>query len=201
MSDELDFLDDVSQVEPSGDLMAKLSEYVEFHTKYSKAIKILETRLKNGKKFIAEIEDDFIPALMQEASMKEFKTTSFTIKIKSFIRGTIPSQTAIDKAEGEKSEELIERRDLAFSWLMDNGGDSIIKREFSVDLGKGADESIKESLVQTALDLGLPYDDAEKVHAGTLNAFLKEKTEDGVDVPTDTFNLFVGDKAKIVKRK
>jgi len=199
MSD-FDFLDDVSAIKPGGDNMKKLSELVTTHGKYSDAIKILQERLKNGNKMVKQLEEEFIPDLMQEVGMKEFKTDDFTVKILSFVRGSIPTQNAIDKKKGDEAEEMQERRNQALSWLEDHGGDSIIKREFSLNLGKGSSDEVKESLVKIAVELGLPYDDAENVHAGTLNAFIKEKIEDGGDVPSDIFNLFVGDKAKIVKR-
>lgn len=201
MKDDIDFLDDISAVDVGGDIMKQLSSLAETHGEYSTFIKKLEARLKEGKKLITQIEEEFVPSLMQEAGMKEFKTTNgFSIKIQSFVRGSIPTQNTIDKKKGEEAIEMQERRDNALAWLNNNDGASIIKHEFAFKLGKGTPEDVTQSLVDVAVKLGLPYDDAENVHAGTLNAFIKEKIENGKDIPSEVFNLHVGDKAKIVKK-
>ena len=81
-SDDFDFLDDVSKIEVDGDILKQLTKLTETHSKYSDALKILENRIKNGKKLITQIEEEFVPNLMQEAGMKEFKTKDFNITIK-----------------------------------------------------------------------------------------------------------------------
>ena len=41
----------------------------------------------------------------------------------------------------------------------------------------------------------------QEVHSGTLKAFVKERIENGEEVPTDLFGVFTGERATIKKGK
>ncbi len=200
MSQELDLLA-ATVTTISEDKLEQLTELVNQQQMYLEAIGKLEERVKNGKKLVRQIEEELIPSVMQEVGMSEYKLGDGTkVKISSVVAGRIPSQGVIDKAKGEERERLIEMREEGMFWLENHGGDAIIKRNFAFNLGKDSSE-IVESLIEVAKEKELEFDNSETVHAGSLNAFLKESLENGVDIPEETFGLFVGDKAKIVKPK
>ena len=44
---------------------------------------------------------------------------------------------------------------------------------------------------------GLPVTHKESIHPSTLKSTVKELVKKGINVPEDTFNIFIGKKAKI----
>jgi len=201
---DLDFMEDMANLSNvSEDNMKRLADLVATYNKYQNALGELKERVKKGEKIIREIETEFIPSIMEEIGMSEYKLADGSkVTMSSVVAGRIPSQGAIDKAKGDAHDDLIAKRAECFDWLRNHNAGSIIKREFSFNLGKGDEsEQAKNKLLEIADELKLPYQDAENVHAMSLNAILKELVQNGVDVPVDTFGLFVGNKAKIVKPK
>ena len=84
----------------------------------------------------------------------------------------------------------------AHQWLVDNGHAGIIKHEVTVKFGK--DENKKaDDAINKLKQLG--HDPAVKqgVHPQTLNAFVKEQLTKGKDIPSETFGIYVGSRAKI----
>ena len=95
----------------------------------------------------------------------------------------------------------------AFAWLRENGHDYIIKHNLQIQFGKGEDsecERVKEELA----NLNVNYIEKAGVHPQTLKAFVKEQIEllssrlgTTEQFPMKLFNVFIGNKTKIVAAK
>jgi hypothetical protein len=86
----------------------------------------------------------------------------------------------------------------AFRWLRDNGFDAIIKRNVSLEFGRGEDELAAKYV--DWLNKHYPdrtFKDKSSVHHSTLKAFVRERIEAGEDIPLDVFGVFVRNYAAI----
>jgi hypothetical protein len=90
--------------------------------------------------------------------------------------------------------------DSAYQWLRDNGLADIIKNEVYVTFGKGEDNKA-EQLLDLAAQEGFEPQQKSKVEPMTLKALYRERVEAGLDMPSDSFHLFVKDKTKISRKK
>ena len=92
-----------------------------------------------------------------------------------------------------------ENREEAFAWLDENGFSDIIKNTVSVSFGREEDDSAKKLLETLDTD---GYKTAQKKHVEpmTLKAFVREQVEKGSDLPLETFNVYIGQKTKVIKK-
>jgi hypothetical protein len=88
------------------------------------------------------------------------------------------------------------KADEAFAWLRNNGYGDLIKRNVSVEFGKGDDEKASKlkSLIEQA---GYTTKDKSDVHHMTLIAWAKEQMSKGVKIPLETLGIWVGRRTKI----
>jgi len=93
----------------------------------------------------------------------------------------------------------VANREKAYSWLRQNGLGDIIKNEISVSFGRGEDNKAAE-YANLAKGQGFQPTQKLKVEPMTLKALVRERIEAGQQVPTDIFNVFVGNRT-IIKRK
>jgi hypothetical protein len=147
------------------------------------------------------IEQELLPALMQQAGMKKFELTNGDlVNIKPFLRATIPTQSAIDKAEPERKKLLMEQRQRAFKWLIAHNAEPLIKTVVAAEFGKGEATRAKAAL-QILRNAGVTAELEQNVHNQTLCAFLREQLEAGADIPVEVFSLFTGQKAELKRAK
>ena len=90
-------------------------------------------------------------------------------------------------------------RETAYKWLRDNGHGDLIKNQVTVAFGRGED-NVAENFINDAKSLGLEPAQKMKVEPQTLKVFVREKLEEGVEVPEDVFSIFVGSQTKIRKK-
>ena len=93
----------------------------------------------------------------------------------------------------------IANREKAYSWLRDNGLGDIIKNEITVSFGRGEDNKAA-NYANLAQSHGYQPTQKLKVEPMTLKALVRERIEKGAEMPTDIFNVFVGNRT-IIKRK
>jgi hypothetical protein len=146
-----------------------------------KEIEELDTVLKERKEQQRKLLEDTIPAMLQELGMKKFTMSDgSTIDVKPFYSASIKE----------------ENRALAYQWLRDNGYDDIIKNTVSVRFGRNEDK-LCETLINLLRQQNYPVEQTEKIEPQTLKAWAREMVERGVEIPTETFGLYVGHKATI----
>lgn len=86
----------------------------------------------------------------------------------------------------------------AFRWLRDNGFDSIIKRNIITEFGRGEDELAAKYVKWVAEHFPeRSLKDKSTVHHSTLRAFVKERIEEGDEIPLEVFGVFVRNFAQI----
>jgi len=137
-----------------------------------------ENALTTAKKRLARLSEYVIPDVMEEMGINEYKTNDgLTIKLKQAIRASI--------SEVNRSD--------AFSWMTDHDHEAMIKTSIVIekpallDDFENADE-LKEAL-QLVMD-NLPSSENKSIHSSTLSAFVRDKLEDGEEIPLDTFSVF-----------
>tara|TARA_R110001599_G_scaffold16284_1_gene66450 strand:+ start:2610 stop:3215 length:606 start_codon:yes stop_codon:yes gene_type:complete len=139
-----------------------------------------------------------LPEAMQEFGLDSFETDEgITVKIKEFVKASIPSETAINKARSEdQRQELIARREDAFEALSQMGAASLIKSKVEVDIPRG-DKREAEVLTAMLKESGYETTSKESVHAGQLSAWAKEQLEQGTDLDFDVFGIYQGTEAEL----
>lgn len=144
-----------------------------------------EENLKSLKEQHRAVSENDLPEAMEEAGMLEFKLSDgrkITIVTKYY--ASIPNDRIAD----------------AFRWLRERGHDGIIKRDITVQFGKGDDElaaKYAKWLRDRLGDKPVTIKDKEHVHHSTLRAFVREQIEEGEDIPMDSFGVFIRNVAEI----
>lgn len=171
---------------PSNDKLLEIADLAQQAQDYESEIEQKEADLAATKALYRTLTEVTIPAVCAEAGgLTQVKLSSgVELKIDNFVDARITPEKAPD----------------AFAWLREHGHDDLIKRELTLQFGRGDDkqaELVRDELCR----LGLSPSDRESVHPQTLKAFVRERMESGQAVPTDLFGVFTGQKAKIVRPK
>ena len=147
-------------------------------------LKTMEEALKTRKKEIDRISGEVIPTMLSEMGLSQLKLADgSSVDVKPFYSATISAQN----------------KDKAYSWLRTNGLGDIIKNEISVSFGRNEDNKAA-SYADLAKSNGFQPTQKLKVEPMTLKALVRERIEAGKEMPTEIFNIFVGNKTTI-KRK
>ena len=147
-------------------------------------LKIMEDALKNKKKEIDRISGEVIPTMLSEMGLSQLKLADGSaVDVKPFYSASISAQN----------------KDKAYQWLRNNGLGDIIKNEISVSFGRNEDNKAA-SYAELAKGQGFQPTQKMKVEPMTLKALVRERIEAGKEMPTEIFNVFVGNKTTI-KRK
>jgi pyruvate/2-oxoglutarate dehydrogenase complex dihydrolipoamide acyltransferase (E2) component len=148
-----------------------------------------------------QISNQTLPELMKEVGMSEFKlTTGQIVSVAPFTHASIPSLSSIESADPEERSQLEKRRELAILWLRKHNAESLIKTTIKAVFGKGQSKAA-EKYYQQIVSKGFEAKKDEAVHPQTLNKFIREQLEEGIDIPQEPFNLHTGNRAKIVSPK
>jgi len=146
-------------------------------------IKIAEESLKQLKQQAETLSGEIIPTMMTEMNISTMKLADGSaIEVKPVYGASIP----------------IEKKEEAFKWLRDNGLGDLIKNEVTVSFGRNEDNKAAEYAV---LAQGQGYQPTQKlkVEPMTLKALVRERVEKGLDMPSDLFNVFAGNRTKITR--
>jgi hypothetical protein len=148
-----------------------------------RGINELEEVLAVMKRDLNGLLADRIPAAMAAIGMESFKLEDGTkIDVKEFMNGSLPKEP--------------DRRAKALEWVTSVGGEDLIKHSFAIALGKGDTKSAEK--VKAALTkLKVGFDEKEDIHPQTFQAFIRGLLKDGVNVPLEDLNLFIGKAAKV----
>jgi len=143
-----------------------------------------EDAIKQKKKEIEHLSGEVIPTMLSEMGLSFLKLQDgSSVEVKTNYSATITQA---------KKEE-------AFNWLRENGLGDIIKNEISVSFGRNEDNKAAD-YAELAKSQGLDPMQKLKVEPMTLKALVRERLEAGKEMPTELFNIYVGNKTTI-KRK
>ena len=179
------FEDDSPQQVNEIENVRSLSEYVIRLQSLEDEVKIIEENLKKKKEAADKISEEVIPEIMNDMKLKTLKLTDGSaIEVKEIYGASIP----VANKEG------------AYQWLRDNDLGDLIKNEITVSFGRGEDNKAND-YASLAEKNGYQPAQKMKVEPMTLKALFRERSEANLDLPSEHFNLFKGNKTKITRNK
>jgi hypothetical protein len=180
----IDFEKDQQEVLKKTDNIQTLADQVEKLNSLQQRIELQEDNLKNSKKEFEHLSGEVIPTMMAEMGLSHLK---------------LMDGSSVDVKPNYSASITIANRDAAFNWLRENGLGDIIKNEISVSFGRNEDNKAAD-YAALAEERGFQPTQKLKVEPMTLKALVRERIEAGKEMPTEIFNVFVGNKTTI-KRK
>jgi len=176
--------DSPQQVNEIGDANT-LSTHVLELQKLEDEIKEDEERLKRKKQQADKLSGEVIPEIMGSLKLKTMKLQDGSgVEVTQIYSATIP----VAKKEG------------AYNWLRENDLGDLIKNEITVSFGRGEDNKAS-NYANLARENGFEPAQKLKVEPMTLKAEYRSRVEKGLDLPSEHFNLFKGNKTKITRSK
>ena len=180
----IDFEKDQEQVLDKTTNINKLADKIKELQAQQQQLEIQEDAVKQKKKDIEYLSGEVIPTMLSEMGLSFLKLQDgSSVEVKTNYSATITQA---------KKEE-------AFNWLRENGLGDIIKNEISVSFGRNEDNKAAD-YAELAKGQGFEPQQKLKVEPMTLKALVRERIEAGKDMPTELFNIYVGNKTTI-KRK
>ena len=180
----IDFEQDQEQVIDKTENISKLADKIKELQAHQLQLEIQEDSIKKRKKHIEHLSGEVIPTMLSEMGLSFLKLADgSSVEVKTNYSATIT------QANKEK----------AFNWLRENGLGDIIKNEISVSFGRNEDNKAAD-YAELAKGQGLEPVQKLKVEPMTLKALVRERIEAGKEMPTELFNVFIGNKTTI-KRK
>ena len=180
----IDFEKDQEQVLDKTTNINKLADKIKELQAQQAQLQVQEDAVKQKKKDIEHLSGEVIPTMLSEMGLSFLKLQDgSSVEVKTNYSATITQA---------KKEE-------AFKWLRENGLGDIIKNEISVSFGRNEDNKAAD-YAELAKGQGLEPMQKLKVEPMTLKALVRERIEPGKEMPTELFNVFIGNKTTI-KRK
>ena len=180
----IDFEKDQTEVLDKTTNINKLADKIKELQAHQQQLQIQEDAVKQKKKDIEYLSGEVIPTMLSEMGLSFLKLQDgSSVEVKTNYSATITQA---------KKEE-------AFNWLRENGLGDIIKNEISVSFGRNEDNKAAD-YAELAKGQGFEPQQKLKVEPMTLKALVRERIEAGKEMPTELFNIFVGNKTTI-KRK
>ena len=180
----INFEEDQQNAMSKTDNIQSLADQVERLEKMNRGIEKTEESLKEQKKQKDHVSMEVIPTLMSEMGLAELK----------LIDGSM-----VTVKPNYSASITVANRKAAFNWLRNNGLGDIIKNEISVSFGRNEDNKAAD-YATLAQERGFQPTQKLKVEPMTLKALVRERIEAGKEMPTEIFNVFVGNQTTI-KRK
>ena len=180
----INFEEDQAKVITKTDNIQSLADQVERLENLNQEVKKDEEDLKQKKKNLEHISGEVIPTMMAEMGLSHLK---------------LMDGSSVDVKPNYSANITIANREAAFNWLRNNGLGDIIKNEILVSFGRNEDNKAADYAV-LAQERGFQPTQKLKVEPMTLKALVRERIEAGKELPTELFNVFVGNKTTI-KRK
>jgi hypothetical protein len=181
---KIDFEKDQQEVIQKTGNIQSLADQVEKLEALKARLQLQEENIKNTKKELEHVSGELIPTMMSEMGLSHLK---------------LMDGSSVDVKPNYSATITIANREAAFNWLRDNGLGDIIKNDITVSFGKN-EENKAADYAALAQERGYQPTQKLKVEPMTLKALVRERIEAGKDMPTELFNIYVGNKTTI-KRK
>ena len=180
----IDFEKDQEQVIDKTTNINKLADKIKELQAQQEQLQQQEDAVKQKKKDIEHLSGEVIPTMLSEMGLSYLKLQDgSSVEVKTNYSATITQAN----------------KEAAFNWLRENGLGDIIKNEISVSFGRNEDNKAAD-YAELAKGQGLEPTQKLKVEPMTLKALVRERIEAGKPMPTELFNIYVGNKTTI-KRK
>ena len=171
-------LDGANDAKKLSDQIVKLQELEE-------EVLVKEQELKEVQRKLDLVSSEVIPTMMQEMNISTLK---------------LADGTAVEVRPVYGASISPDKREEAYTWLRENGLGDLIKNEVTVAFGRSEDNKAQQYAV---LAQGQGYEPVQKlkVEPMTLKALVRERIENGLDMPSDLFNVFTSNRTKITRNK
>jgi hypothetical protein len=184
MTDLADVASDLFGFEaPSAEQLSSISIWASKALALQAEIEIAEIHLKALQKDLAEIEEVELPKALLAANMLDFTLVGGgKISVKDVLQGGLAKDP--------------EKREFTMNWVVEAGGEEIIKDHFEIDFTRGGYEqavALRKLLAANKIH----FDEFESIHGMTLQAFLREKLREGTMPPFDKIGIRYFKKAVI----
>jgi hypothetical protein len=180
----IDFEKDQTEVLSKTENIQTLADQVQKLNTLDQELEVMDKNIKQKKKDFEYLSAEVIPTMMAEMGLSHLK---------------LMDGSSVDVKPNYSASITIANRDAAFQWLRDNNLGDIIKNEISVSFGRNEDTKAAD-YANLASERGYQPTQKLKVEPMTLKALVRERLENGKEMPTELFNVFVGNKTTI-KRK
>jgi uncharacterized protein YfcZ (UPF0381/DUF406 family) len=177
---EKDRMQSVEQIDSAKRLSDKVLELKDLEDEITNAEESLK-KLKEKAKVVSSVE---IPAMMDDMQITKLKLKDGeSVEIKKIYGASIPK----------------DQQESAFTWLRNNGLGDVIKNDITVTFGRGEDN---KATAYADLAKGQGFEPVQKIGVNpmTLKALVRERLENGQDVPEELFKPFEGNQTKITRR-
>ena len=182
---EINFEKDQEEVLDRTENIKSLADEVKRLKSLEDQIKSDEESLKEKKKKLELISGEVVPTLLSEMGLSSLKLADGSaVDVKPYYAANISALN----------------RDAAYGWLRSNGLGDIIKNEITVSFGRNEDNKAAD-YAALAEERGFHPTQKLKVEPMTLKALVRERIEAGKDMPTEIFNVFIGNKTTIKRNK
>ena len=141
----------------------------------------LKSQLKKKEDYITKLSEQVLPTLFSEVGLSELKLSDGRkLKVSEYFRASIK----------------VENRELAYTWLRNNGFGDLVKNQVTCSFGRNEDEKAS-SLISDLSERGLEPAQREWLEPSTLRAFVREQYESGKEIPMDLLGAYIGHKTTI----
>ena len=182
---EINFEKDQEEVLDRTENLKSLADQVKSLRDLEDQVKVDEDLLKNKKRDIEKISGEIIPTLLSEMGLSSLK---------------LADGSAVDVKPYYAANISVANREAAYDWLRSNGLGDIIKNDITVSFGRNEDNKAAE-YANLAKGQGYQPTQKLKVEPMTLKALVRERIENGKDMPMDIFNVFVGNRTKLTRKQ
>ena len=148
-------------------------------------VKAEEEALKQKSREVERISGEVIPTLLSEMGLSSLK---------------LADGSAIDVKPYYSASISIKNQEAAYNWLRSNGLGDIIKNDITVSFGRNEDNKAAD-YANLAKSRGFEPTQKLKVEPMTLKALVRERIESGKEMPTDIFNVFIGNRTKLTRKQ
>ena len=177
---EEDQTSSLSKIDDAGDLSSQVVKLKKLEDELAE----VEAHVKELKKQIDMVGGEVIPTMMQEMNISTMKLADGSaVEVKPVYGASIP----------------IAKKEEAFKWLRDNDLGDLIKNEVTVSFGRNEDNNAS-NYANRAQGQGYQPVQKLKVEPMTLKALVRERIENGLDMPSELFNVFAGSRTKITRK-
>ena len=181
----IDIEKDQQEVIKKTDNIQSLADQVQRLESLQGRLELQEENIKNTKKELEHVSGEIIPTMMSEMGLSHLK---------------LMDGSSVDVKPHYSANITIANKEAAFNWLRNNGLGDIIKNEISVSFGRNEDNKAADYAV-LAQERGFQPTQKLKVEPMTLKALVRERIDAGKEIPTEIFNVFVGNKTTIKRSK
>lgn len=186
---------DMDKFEEAGAAIAASSPEVETLKALATEVASLEANvaqlnemLKSANTRLHHIKTKELPDAMARmgSGVWENEEKNFKVEIKDYVSGSLP-KLEVDNGEA---------RQKALDLLHEYGADDLVKTEIDLIFGK-SEHNIALDLIGRLTQEGFAPNVKSGVHAGTLQAFVRERLKKGENVDLETLGMYGGRYAQI----